>query len=1223
VLTLSQVAESPTRIGPYRILYELGRGGMGVVYRAVREDGPELALKIPSRDLAHHFGWLRREIHALGRLRHPGVVRILDEGIEQGVPWYAMELLHGQSLDAALGLRAVPFDKTTEFPALLGLETPRLHEGRATVRDDLPRALTLMYRLARVLAYVHSHGLVHRDLKPENVFVRAGDRPVLVDFGLVAHFHAHTSREVLEVAGRTGTAIYIAPEQVRGDLVDARADLYSFGVMLYEIVTGRPPFDAATVAEIHRMHLHEAPAAPSRLTEGVPAGLEQLILGLLQKNRAARPGYAEDVAQALIDAGATPDVTPEPATPPYLYRPDIVGRRETIDDANASIRALQQGTGAFLLLGGVSGIGKTSVAAVLAREAALRQIRVITGGADAVGGGRLHPLRPLLRDIADRCLDKPDITERVLGARLPVLADLEPALAALNEGGPTVPPQIAARRLLADLAETLAAFARERPLLLVLDDLQWADEVTLRFLASLGREFFEGLPLVIVGTYRADETGPDLRGLLAGSSVRNIVLGRLDDASVGEIVRSMLAAPDAPPSFLEFLAKQTEGNPFFIAEYLRSAVAEEFLVREEGRWRLIASDERYDTLPLPGTVRDLVAHRLARLSALARRAAEAASVIGRESSEELFLEVFAEPVSDAFDALVELGAQQIFESSADRIRFAHDKLREAAYASLDEQRRRDLHQRAALAIERSCRTDEELRRHDAELARHYDTAGIHDKAVEHYARAAEGAVGTGACREAIALMNRALVLDSSSPRDDDASGGRQQRAHWERVLSFAHFGLGDLPGSSEHARVSLQQAGVVLPDTPRGWQMRLGREATHHLLHRLMPRAGRRQTEDGALRDIAMAAQKFSEARYYTDEKTVMLASGLIAVNAAERVGDATGRIHTYANFGAVTSGVGMNRIARHYYDKARTLAQDSNDIGGLAHIGYTSAVLYITTCDWKSCARYFNAAIAAAMQTGDHQLIEMNLMARGFHELYRGKIEAAIETFTSVRDRAHKRHNLQHEAWGHTWRACGLLLRDRGEDALQSLDAALEMLTGLGDNARLSSYSLRCQTLLHSGRLDDALDAADVTAAAVAKIPGIIWERYRGLSAPAEVYLEACERRGGETAKVAEWQRAADVLLRRLEVVARRMPLALPVSQRLRAVRAYLDGDAKSGEKLLRRSIASSVRLGMPIEEGIGLYELARRSASAERRALQTRARTTLTRIGCDLYLRKLVEGA
>lgn len=1229
---MTAAAESLSeRIGPYRVLYELGRGGMGVVYRAVRDDGgPEVALKMPSKEMSQLFGSVRREIHALGRLRHPGVVRILDEGVEEGVPWYAMELVDGASLERVLNIHGAAFEPTADLAsfALRDGDYPRSATAmKPRVRPDLRRALTLMYRLARVLAYVHAHGLVHRDLKPENVLVRAGDRPVLVDFGLVGHFHALTSREVLEVGGTaTGTAMYIAPEQARGELVDARADLYSFGVMLYEIVAGRPPFDANGIMDILKMHLDDAPAPPSTHVRDVPPELEALILNLLEKKPGARLGYAEDVAKRLFDIGIdAEDDDLRFETAPYLYRPEIVGRRDTIESVNALIRATRDHSGAFLSLGGVSGIGKTSVAAVIAREAAMQNVRVVTGECDPVGSTPLHPLRPLLRDIADQCRGRADVTARVLGERLPVLRTLEPSLGALDENAPPIAPEAAARRLFSDLAETIAALARDQEMLLILDDLQWADEVTLRFLASLGAEFFDGLPLVILGTYRADEAGPELRALLANAHVTNVPLGRLDDYSVGEIVRSMLAAPDAPSSFLQFLAAQTEGNPFFVAEYLRSAVAEQLLYREGGRWHVAATDETYASLGLPGTIRDLVAHRLARLSPLARRVAEAAAVFGREAREKLFLEVCGESEIDALEAVAELIEQHVFDPVEGGVRFAHDKLREAAYERLDDERRRELHRRAVDAIERHCRNEEELRRHDAELARHCHAAGLHEKAIRYYARAAETAVGSGACREAIDLMNRAIALDeahaSGSPEDR-----RERHAHWQRVLSFAQFGLGNLPASSEHARRSLEEAGIPLPRTPMGWRMRLGGEALRQSAHFLLPRPlVRSRASQAGLRDVAMAAQKFSEGHYYTDEKSVMLASGLLAVNSAERLGDAGGLIHTYANFGAVTSGLGLNRVARRYYEKARQLAIAAKDPNGLAHIGYTSAVLYITTCDWKSCALHFDDAVAAAKQTGDHQLIEMNLVARGFFELYLGRISTAAATFNGVRKRAHKRFNRQHEAWGHSWHAACLILMNQCAAALHSIGEALDLVAPLSDNAKLSSYALRCQALLHLGRFDEAVEAADVTYAAVSKIPAIIWERYRGLSAPAEVYLHAWER-SKDPAAIEKMRRATDVLLRRLELTSRRMPLTLPVALRLAGVREYLEGRAQGGEKLLRRSVAAAVRLGMPIDEGIGEYELARRAtADAERRAHAGRARDLLQKIGCDLYLHKIgnVEGA
>ncbi|HEX6095680.1 MAG TPA: AAA family ATPase [Thermoanaerobaculia bacterium] len=1214
-IATSEAGVEPHRIGPYQVLYEIGRGGMGVVYRAVHVDGgPQVALKVPSRDLADLFGCMRREIHALGRLRHPGIVRIIEEGVEKGVPWYAMELLEARSLDMLLNLpqqqsdytEVLPFESYAQSVAVRHSKT-----ARAPVRGDLGRALTLMYRLARVLAYVHAHGIVHRDLKPQNILIRAGDRPVLVDFGVMGQFRAQGGREVLEVGGlMMGTAIYAAPEQANGELVDARADLYSFGVMLYQIVCNEPPFIGRSVHSVVRQHLTVPPVPPSSLIEGVSPVLEKLILNLLEKRRSARLGYAEDVAEMLVEAGAEPDADFKVDTAAYLYRPEIVGRKATLEALHARIPEVRDGAGTLVLLGGESGIGKTSVAAAFTRAATIARFEVITAECDPVGGQPLHPLRPLLRAIADFCRGNAVAMERILGPRLAVLREQEPALAALaGDATPRLAPEIVSRRLFTDLAETLAAFARETPLLLVLDDLQWADEITLRFLTSLGPDYFAGVPLMIVGTYRVDEAGPELRALIANRHVNNVVLSRLDDDNVGDIVRSMLAAPDAPPKFLQFLTAQTEGNPFFVAEYLRAAVDERLLVRERGRWRVTAEDERYASLGLPGTLRDLVARRIDALSPLAQRVAETAAVLGREVPESLLIAACGESEIEALEAISELIERHVFEEAGDGVRFAHDKLREGSYARIAGERRRALHARAAELIEADCASEERLRRHAAVLAHHCDMAGQHEKAIGYYAQAAESAVGSGACREAVDLMNRALSLDEPRAAKEPARPRAYRHARWHRVLSFAHFGLGDLRASGEHAEQSLAEVGIRVPHSRPGWRMRLGTETLRQAAHFLVPPRLFRPSgvKQARLREIAMAAQKFSEGKYYADDNTLMLASALLAMNVAERLGDAPGLIHTYAQMGgAVTSGLGMHRLAAHYFDKARALSIATNDLSGLGHVGYVSAILYITTCDWKSCERHFDAALAAAKETGDHQIIEMNEMARGLFEMYQGRLGEAVAAFSGMRDRAHKRSNRQHEAWGHSWRAINLILKDRIPEALEALDLALRLLPG-----QLVPHAHRCHALLHQGKLDEALEAADVTADMVAKIGSIIWEKYRGLSAPAEVYLEALRRRDDEAMR-----RQVQTLLKRLEGVSRRILLALPVSLRLQGVLELVDGNPRRGEKLLRKSIAAAVRLGLPLDEGIGEYELMRHT-----RVPSERARTIFETIGCDLYLRKWNE--
>ena len=1228
-LTVFDSPITPRTIGGYDVLSELGRGGMGVVYRAApRGGGEHVALKMPYAEMADHFGCMRREIVALSRLEHSGVVRILDSGVEQGIPWYAMELLEARTLNDLLGMHepklartdpVIPVDPRASVyaPKTFAHQAPR-------VRGDLPRALTLMYRLARVLAYVHSRGIVHRDLKPHNVLVRGGDRPILVDFGVMGNFRAQSGREVLEVGGlMLGTAIYAAPEQASGELVDARADLYSFGAMLYEITTGEPPFNGMSIDSVLMAHLFDDPVPPSKLVRDVPPALEQLILNLLQKRRADRLGYADDVAQLLVEAGAEPDLAVELQSASYLYRPEMAGRQATLASLTGRLPRVQKGEGAFVLLGGESGIGKTSVAAALTREATIGRFRVIAGECEPVGGQPLHPLRPLLRELADYCRTSPAVLQRVIGPRLAVLREQEPALAALADPqAPRVSPEVASRRLNADLAETLAAFAREQPLLLVIDDLQWSDESTMRFLASLDEPFFRDVPLFLAGTYRSDETGPDLRALLARPHVDRVLLGRLDEKDVAEIVRSMLAAPDAPESFLHFLAHQSEGNPFFVAEYLRAAVSERLLRREQGRWRVEAQDRTYRSLGLPGTLRDLVARRLDGLSPLAQGVAEAAAVLGRDMPESLLIAVCAEDDRAVLEAMSELVEHHVFDEVETGVRFAHDKLREGAYARIAADRRRTLHARAADVLEASCTTEERLNLHAAELAHHLDEAGLHGRAIAWYERAGEAALRTGASREAVDLVNRALALDAANAPPASASQRRLRHARWHRVLGTAHYGLGDLPASSEHARRSLAEAGVRLPRTAGGWKLRLLGEVARQAVHLALPRRWFRADprREAMLLEIASAAHRLMICGYHGGEPQVMLLAGLLAVNAAEQRTDASIAVRAYAGLAAVATVVGLHRLSHRYLEEARALATARHDVSGLAYIGNSAFAEYIVTCRWDRCEQYAQEAVAAAREAGDEQMIESCEHAQGLYEFYAGRLNRAERAFAAVRDSAHKRSSRQHEAWGHGGRARCLILMNRPREAVEAQRIGLEIL---GPDDRVSLCIARGQlasALLHAGDLDAALAAADEASEWLPRSGFLIWDMFRGIAGPAEVYLE-CWSRGREAGRM---RAQLGVLMPKLRSLARRAPYIRSVALRLDGMIACRDGNRARGEKLLRKAVEEAARAGLPVDEGIARYELARHVELSPRESLanKERARELFESTCCELYWRKLEKG-
>jgi hypothetical protein len=207
----------------------------------------------------------------------------------------------------------------------------------------------------------------------------------------------------------------MAPEQIAGEGVDARTDLYALGCILYELLTGRPPFGGKSVPETIQGHLNETPVAPSTLAEVSPK-LEELVLAMLAKKPRQRPGHADAVAAALGLMGARDGMAGAPAPKAYLYRPRLAGRNEALQELHEMLNRLQQNRSGLLLIGGESGVGKTLVAMELARTARERGIRVLIGqgvslssvdqDAKVRGGAPLQTLRPVLQAIADRCRER-------------------------------------------------------------------------------------------------------------------------------------------------------------------------------------------------------------------------------------------------------------------------------------------------------------------------------------------------------------------------------------------------------------------------------------------------------------------------------------------------------------------------------------------------------------------------------------------------------------------------------------------------------------------------------------------------------------------------------------------------------------------------------------------------------------------------------------------------
>jgi class 3 adenylate cyclase len=805
-----ELAELPELIGGrYRVESFLGRGGRKRVYRArdSQDGGREVAVAIFETEGIEEtvVARARREAQAMGKLgSHPHVVRVLDSGEEDRVPYIVSEYVGGGDLAGVL----------------------EACDGR---RLDVERAIAIAIDVCRALEHAHSRGIVHRDLKPANIWLGDDGAARLGDFGLATT----DRRSRAAVQGMlVGTVAYLPPEQALGGSSEARSDLYSLGAMLYELLTGEPPFQGQDAVAIIAQHLSAEPIAPSRHRPEVPGALDRLVIDLLAKEPEARPASATAVRHALESIEAEPDPPAAegdeaPANPlEGLAGGVFVGREGELEEMTGLLEDALAGQGRMLLLSGDPGIGKTRIAEQLSTYARVRGARVYWGRCHEAEGA--PPYWPWAEALRGYVRDADPVGLRwQLGSRVADVARIVPELGELlgEDPPPPVEGEQARFRVFDAFTRFLTEASGSRPLVLVLDDLHWADEPSLLLLRFVARRL-SGTGLLIVGGYRDVELGRHhpLAGTLAElagtEGIRSVALRGLGSDAIASYIELTAGVARPPADLAEAIRDQTAGNPFFIGEVVR-------LMAAEGR---LGEDQARSEVSIPQGVREVVGRRLDRLSDGANRILTLAAVCGRSFWIDVVARIAGQTTDEVATALVEaVDARLVFESTEDpgRFWFAHALVRETLEAEIAAARRADLHRRIGEALEQLYPDPGEselpaLAHHFLESA----SAGRAEEAIDYGRRAARQASASLAHEDAANLYGRVvetLELAPQPPPDEllavlldlgeaEVRAARQvsARGHLERAVELARtLGRGEDFGRAVLGICLVGEAGVL------------------------------------------------------------------------------------------------------------------------------------------------------------------------------------------------------------------------------------------------------------------------------------------------------------------------------------------------------------------------------------------------------------------------------
>ncbi len=1251
--------------GRYKIISLIDEGGISKVYLAedmeIKREVAFRTLKNGSvSDRVEDVIRFRNEARILSRLDHPNLVKVYETGESEGENYIVMEYVRGESLYKIL------------------------KSGKKFTEKE---AIDIIIQACRVLEYIHSNGIVHRDLKPGNIMRSLGNGGYMVkiiDFGLALLKEFTAVKEPERIAGTFG---YMPPESfgVIRYGVDERSDLYSLGVILYQLLTGVMPFEGKSSGEIIHMQIAKKPASPTKYNKDISGTLEEIVNKLLEKEPDKRYQSAKGLLRDLERYSKGERNFPAGMNDRQItlsFRTGLISRNEELKKMKRLYLKALMGEGNIFFIEGEAGKGKTRLVEELGNHIYKRG-RVFIDGKCFSGKSKMPygPFSDALNVYLKRYQDYQDERKKEIRQRLSdmtgdlsgIILQLNPALSIIFEKNPVIvklEPDREKKRFLTVMSQFFLNLSDlENGLTLLLDDLQWVDDGSMELIGEISKKL-GGHPFFIIGTYRSDEIDEKHSVSLYMREAeknkyqfRNISLSTFNLEGVIDFVKNLLYTREEEVKGISRVVYQkSKGNPFFAIEIVKQLVDEKVIEYEDNGWKI--NNEALENMEIAPTILDIVMRRILLLNEKEVKVLSYAAMIGRKFEVEILFRLLPYEPSEVIGIVDRAIKLQLLEENSkekNEILFAHDRIKEVFYRKIGSEERKALHRQIGRAMEELKGGN--VNKAIFDLAYQYIEGEEDDKIVEYAFLAGMEARKNHASEETLSYLNHVIeILDKKGEMYGDKWQQCQEgvceiymmmgknvdainiyksliplrkekleKARIDLQISQSYFKNGDFFNCEKYVMQGLAELKEHIPDKRLFVILSIIKELAVHVFHNLFQFFYSRK-KPGPDKEKYKLIIWF----YYTLGWSYILTdivkfsrTVLRTMNISESKLNKTKELGLcVAAYGSLLMAISLFKGSIRNHEKALKFRKEINDIWGIGQSLEFMGYCYQFAGDYRKSIHYLNEGIEMLKRTGDFMEIEIaeHNLSLNYNFLADYKKQAAIDN--KVREISSKTNYLLIVSEADL--RSGIMFLETGH-----YDMANEKLTkaykyhktgNFGAVLFLASIYLG-ELYLEERKLKESLDYM-LEARALHESNNIItmvFKQFYSIFAEWHIqnYLDKKENLNKREKR--EYLGKIKVSLKTALKQTRAWPTHYPAALRIAGIYYALAGRNKKSEEHFVKSIELSRRIGRRYEQGKSYYEYGKFLMNLGRKEEAGKnfesAYSLFKEIGSKVYLEKAMD--